>query len=171
MDREIWTHLRKVTSAHIAARRFGEAEVTARELLAIIDPNDASRLWEIYGLLASVLNSLSRPQEATLALERALQEARRIGADRSEVGVARYMLSNQHLIFGYPKDALAIAKPVPAGAGHVQCLLLAVVAQALWKMSRHDGAREAARNALACSPTEDRTAALTDELREILASG
>jgi len=67
MERETWTRLRKVTSAHILARRFGEAEGTVRELLAGIGPNDAPRLWEIYGLLASVLNSLSRPQEATLA--------------------------------------------------------------------------------------------------------
>jgi tetratricopeptide (TPR) repeat protein len=168
VDRATWNALRQLALSHIATERFTEAEVVARQLLAAVDPSDAPRLWELSGLLASVLNSLGRWQEATLYLERALEEARYLGADRSAVGVSRYMLSNQHLIFGSPADALAVAEPVPPGVGHVQCLLHLVAAQALWKLSRHDAARQAARDALASSPTGDRTSMITDELQKIL---
>lgn len=79
------------------------------------------------------------------------------------------MLANQHLIFGDPKDALAEATPVPAGTGHVQCLLHAIVAHALWKLERRDEARTAAHDAIDACPTDDRRTQLSDELDYILA--
>jgi hypothetical protein len=154
--------------SHIRSERYTEAEISVEQLIAEADSGDASRLWYLFGLLASILNSLHRSQDATLALRRALTEARRIGTTRPEIGVSRYMLANQHLIHGDPAEALAEAIPVPEGTGHTECLLHSVVAQALWKLERHAEAQQAARSAVAASPTDERRSELTDELAQIL---
>jgi tetratricopeptide (TPR) repeat protein len=156
---------------HIDAQEFAEAETPLRRLIDSTDPDDPMRLWELHGLLAGVLNSLSRTAEGTDMYRRALAEARRGGDDRSAVGPARYMLANQYLLFGDPRDALAEATPVPAGAGHVQCLLHSIAAQALWKLGRRDEARVAAQQAMDTSPTEDRRADTTRDLAHILGAG
>jgi hypothetical protein len=54
--------------------------------------------------------------------------------------------------------------------GHVQCLLHAVAAQALWKLQRREEARTAAHDAIAACPTDDRRMQLSDELGYILAA-
>ena len=65
----------------------------------------------------------------------------------------------------------AEATPVPPGMGHVQCLLHAITAQALWKLERRDEARAAARNAIAACPTVDRRTQLSEQLDFILVTG
>jgi hypothetical protein len=109
--------------AHIAAERFVEAEIAVRRLLKRTDPEDRLRRWNLIGIQAGVLNSLSRPNDATQAFREALTEATRAGATRPEVQVSRYMLANQHLLYGDPMEALAEAEPIPSGTGHTQCLL------------------------------------------------
>jgi predicted RNA polymerase sigma factor len=154
--------------AHINAQEFGAAEIALRQLIDMTDPTDSIRLWELHGVLAGVLNSLSRPSEGTEMYRRALAEARRAGDSSDAVGPARYMLANQYLLFGEPRDALAEAEPVPAGVGHVQCLLHYVSAEALWKLGRRDDARAAARLATEVAPTEKRRADVTRDLAHIL---
>jgi hypothetical protein len=158
-------------AAHIDAEEFSQAETVLRQVIDLADPNDPLRLWELSGLMASVLNSLSRPGEATDMLRRALSEALRAGAANSAVGVARYMLAKQHLVYGNPSDALSQAEPVPAGSGQIQCLLHAIVAQALWKLNRHDEARSAAKLAIDAAPTDERRSNLTQDLKDILIAG
>src|SRR5688572_29306712 len=99
--------------AHIAAERFVEAEIAVRRLLKRTDPEDRLRRWNLIGIQAGVLNSLSRPNDATQAFREALTEATRAGATRPEVQVSRYMLANQHLLYGDPMEALAEAEPIP----------------------------------------------------------
>jgi Flp pilus assembly protein TadD len=156
---------------HIEAEECDQAEVVIRRLLDLADPEDPGRLWNLFGLLASVLNSLARPGEATEMLRRALSEARREDPSGSPVGVARFMLANQLLVHGDPRDALAEASPIPAGSGHSECLLHSVAAQALWKLGRLDEATAAARMSIDASPTEDRRSTLTHELAHILDAG
>jgi tetratricopeptide (TPR) repeat protein len=157
---------------HVSAGRFAEAEVAFRGLLDRLGSGDPLHRWNLLGTLAGILNSLGRSDEGTEAYREALAEARRAGPTRPEVAVARYMLANQFLIFGDPLEALREVDPIPPGAGHVQCLLRAVAAQALWKLGRHDEAREAARAAIDAAPTDERRASLKEEeLEEILTAG
>jgi Flp pilus assembly protein TadD len=156
---------------HIDAQEFTEAEAPLRRLIDVTDPDDPIRLWELHGLLAGVLNSLSRTAEGTDMYRRALAEARRAGDSHSAVGPARYMLANQYLLFGDSHDALAEAEPVPAGAGHVQCLLHSIAARALWKLGRQDEAQVAAQQAMDTSPTAERRADMTRDLAHILRAG
>ena len=156
---------------HIDAKEFAEAEAPLRQLIEITDAEDPIRLWELHGLLAGVLNSLSRTAEGTDMYRRALAEARRAGDSHSAVGPARYMLANQYLLFEDPSDALAEAEPVPNGAGHVQCLLHSIAAQALWKLGRRDEAQAAAQQAMDTSPTAERRADMTRDLAHILGAG
>jgi len=155
-------------SSHIGAERYAEAELCLEQLIARTDPSDARRLWRLVGCLGSVLNSLHRHQDATAALRRALTEARRIGPAASQIGIARYMVANQYLIYGDPAEALAEATPVPEGIGHVECLLHSVTAQALWKLERRAEAQQSACNAVAASPTDERRSDIEEELAEIL---
>ncbi len=155
--------------AHLSAGRLAEAEVAFRGLLERLGSGDPLRRWNLLGTLAGILNSLGRPDEGTKAYREALAEARRAGPTRPEVAVARYMLANQFLTFGDPLEALREVDPIPPGTGHVQCLLRAVAAQALWKLGRREEAREAAEAAIEAAPTDDRWASLKEgELEEIL---
>src|SRR5688572_21089768 len=90
---------------HIAAQRFDEAEPLVREGISAADPAAHSLLWHLFGLLASVLNSLRRRDEAHLMLRESLTQARAIGPDAKEIDVARYMLANHALLFGDPAEA------------------------------------------------------------------
>lgn len=83
----------------------------------------------------------------------------------------RYMLGNQYLLFGDPRDALDTVDPVPPGVGHVQCLLHAVAADALWKLERKEEARARARIAIDVSPTDERRAQLSEHFDHMLRSG
>jgi hypothetical protein len=154
--------------AHVSAGRFAEAEVAFRALLDRLGPGNPLGRWNLLGTLAGILNSLGRPDEGTDAYREALTEVRRVGPSRPEVAVARCMLANQFLIFGDPLDALREVEPIPAGAGHVQCLLRSVAAQAFWKLDRRPEAREAALAALDAAPTKERLASLKEELEGIL---
>jgi tetratricopeptide (TPR) repeat protein len=156
---------------HIAAEEYEKAEETIRRRIAIADPKDAMRLWHLCGLLASTLNSLSRPDEAMDMLRESLTHARVLGPNATEVGVARCMLANQALIYGDPRDALAETTAIPEGSGHIQCLLHSVAAQALWKLERRDESRQAARSAINSAPTDARRAQLAAELEHILGVG
>jgi len=78
------------------------------------------------------------------------------------------MLANQYLIFGDPANALAEAMPIPEGVGHVECLLLSIVAQALWKLDRRAEAQTAAESALAAAPTDERLTELRGQLAHVL---
>ena len=163
--------LYRVAWKHIDAEEFSQAETVLRQVIDLADPADPLRFWELSGLLASVLNSLSRSDEATEMLRRALSEALRASPSNSAVGVARYMLANQYLIYRDPRDALAEAVPVPAGGGQIQCLLHSIAAQALWKLGRHNEAQSAAKLAIDAAPTDERRADLTRDLRDILNAG
>jgi hypothetical protein len=163
--------LRKLLWKHLGAEEFPQAEVAVRRLIDVAGPDDALELWNLYGVLASTLNSLARPAEATGMFDRALQEARKTGPSNSAIDVARYMLANQHLIYGDPSLALAECSPIPPGVGHVQCLLRAVAAEALWKLDRRSEAQDAARAAIDASPTDERRTALSDQLGYILGVG
>jgi tetratricopeptide (TPR) repeat protein len=156
---------------HIELEEFDQAEDALRQLIDTTDPGDSTRLWELNGMLAGVLNSLSRPTEGTEIYRRALAEARRAGESHATVGPARYMLASQLLLFGDPRDALAEADPVPPGTGHVQCLLHSVSAQALWKLGRRDEALRAARRAMDTAPTAERRADMTRDLDHIVSAG
>lgn len=172
MSREESEHaLYRKAWQHIDQQEFAQAEPLLRSLLEITDPTDPARLWQLYGLLAEVLNSLARPSEGTEMYRHALREAERAGDASSTVGPARFMLANQHLAFGDPRDALAVAEPVPSGVGHIQCLLHSVAAQALSKLGRSDDARATARRALDAAPTAERRAALTADLAHLLGAG
>ncbi len=155
---------------HIGAGRFADAEPLIRECIAAADQADHGLLWHLLGWLASVLNSLSRHDEATGVLQQAFVHARAIGTESAEFGATRYMVANQALLFGDAADALDQADPVPEGTGHVQCLLKSIAAQALWKLNRLDEARLAAKRALDIAPTLDRRRSLADELADILSS-
>lgn len=154
--------------AHIHAERFDEAEAVVCALVERSDPGDHQNLWHLFGLLGSILNSLGRNRDATSALETALAQARQISNSATTVDVSRFMLGNQYLLFGNPQDALGIVQPIPPGAGHLQCLLSSVAAEAMWALARHDDAREAARNAVAAAPTDKRRAAIISALAYIL---
>lgn len=156
---------------HMEAHEWGEAETVLRQLFDIADPQDSLLRWRRLFLLAGVLNCLSRPEEGTEMYRRALAEARRAGESHSAVGPARYMLANQYLLFGDPRDALAETDPIPAGVGHVQCLLHSIAAQALWKLGRRAEAEVAARQAMDACPTEERVADMTRDLAHILKAG
>jgi tetratricopeptide (TPR) repeat protein len=159
--------LSDVAQAHADAGRFAEAESAMRELIARIAPEDHLRRWIEFAQLGGILNMLERADEGTEMYRRALEEAQQLPSS-NELGVARYMLANQYRLFGDPRDALEIAEPIPAGVGHVQCLLHTVVADSLWKLERHAEARAAAKNAIAASPTDDRRTQLAEELNHIL---
>jgi predicted RNA polymerase sigma factor len=156
---------------HIAVREFAEAETALRQLIDTIDADDAERLWHLHAVLAGVLNGLSRAAEGTDMYRRALAEARRLGDTHFAVGHARYTLANQYLTFGDPRDALAETDPVPAGSGHIQSLLHAVSAQALWKLDRRDEARLAAQRSIDTSPHEEWRVNMTRDLAHILSAG
>jgi hypothetical protein len=163
--------LRKTMWKHIGAEEFAQAEVAARRLIETTAPDDALESWNLHGVLASILNSLERPREGTEMYAKALQEARRSGQSK-EIDVARYMLANQHLVYGDPSVALSECSPIPPGVGHVECLLHAVAAGALWELDRRDEALRAARRAVEASPTTDeRRAALSEQLGYILGAG
>jgi hypothetical protein len=168
MPSELEKELNRVAWKHIAAEEFAEAEGPVRRLLELTDPADPLRLWHYCGLLAGVLNSLSRADQGTEMYRRALAEALRAGPSRPEVAIARYELANQLLIFGDPKDALATAEPVPPGSGHVQCLLHSVAAHALWKLDRQEDAKRSGRTAIDTAPTDECRSELTEELEYIL---
>jgi hypothetical protein len=153
---------------HIAAEEYDKAEAAIRQRIAIADPKDSRLLWELYGLLASTLNSLARHAEATAILRESLGYARRVGPTYSGIQVSRYMLANQELVHGDPADALAEALPIPDGSGHVECLLHSVAAEALRKLNRGDESRQAAHRALAASPTDERRSELAIDLAHIL---
>jgi len=163
--------LRRRLHKHMEGQEFGEAETVLRQLLDIADPRDSLQLWQHLFLLAGVLNSLSRTEEGTDTYRRALAEARRAGEANSAVGPARYMLANQYLLFGDPRDALAETDPIPAGVGHVQCLLHSIAAQALWKLDRRAEAEVAARQAMDACPTEERREDMIRDLAHILKAG
>jgi tetratricopeptide (TPR) repeat protein len=156
---------------HIAAERFEDAEPLIRECIARADRADNALLWHLSAWLAGVLNSLARHDEATAMLQQALVHARALGPGASEFGVARYMLADQALLFGEPADALDQTRPIPEGAGHIQCLLHSVAAHALWKLNRLNEARLAAMRALDAAPSSERRGSLADDLAEILSSG
>jgi tetratricopeptide (TPR) repeat protein len=156
---------------HIDGQEFGDAEIALRRLIDVTDYDDPGRLWELHGLLAGVLNMLSRTDEGTDMYRRALADARRAGDSPGVVGAARYMLANQYLLFGGPRDALAEAEPVPPETGHIQCLLHSISAQALWKLGRPDEAQVAAQQAMETSPTAERRADMTRDLAHILGAG
>jgi tetratricopeptide (TPR) repeat protein len=163
--------LNKEAWKHISAGEYEQAEEALRRLLELADSGDAHRMFYLYGLLASVLNSLQRFGEATGMLRQQLSEAKKITTSNAAVDAARYFLSNQFLLYGTPEQALAEANPVPGGVGHTQCLLHSVTAQALWKLSRHEEAVFAARHASEAAPTEDRRSELSVELAAILGAG
>jgi predicted RNA polymerase sigma factor len=156
---------------HVSAGRYAEAEVAFRQLLDRLGSRDPFRRWNYLGVLAGILNSLGRPDEGTEAYRQALDEVRTVNPNRPEVAIARYMLASQFLIFGDPRDALREVEPIPAGAGHVQCLLRSVAAQALWKLNRPEEAREAACAALEAAPTDERRESLKEELKDVLVAG
>jgi tetratricopeptide (TPR) repeat protein len=160
--------LNKEAWKHISAGEYGQAEEVLRRLLELVDSRDAHRMFYLYGLLASVLNSLQRFDEATTMLRQQLSEARKITTSNAAVDAARYFLSYQFLLYGTPEQALAEANPVPEGVGHAQCLLHSVKAQALSKLSLHEDAAVAARQAIEAAPTEDRRSELSVELAGIL---
>ena len=58
---------------HIGAGRFADAEPLIRECIAAADQADHGLLWHLLGWLASVLNSLSRHDEATGVLQQAFE--------------------------------------------------------------------------------------------------
>ena len=156
---------------HISAGEYEQAEKILRRLHERTDPGDAHRMFYLYGLLASVLNSLQRFDKATEMIRQQLSEAKRITTSNAAVDAARYFLSYQFLLHGAPEQALAEADPVPEGVGHAQCLLHSVTAQALWKLSRHEDAVVAARHAIAAAPTEERRSELLVELAAIFGAG
>ena len=153
---------------HIASEEYDKAEAAIRQRIAIADPDDSQLRWELFGLLASTLNSLARHAEATAMLRESLVCARKVGPTYSGVQISRYMLANQALVHGDLADALAEASPIPDGQGHVECLLHSVAAQALWKLNRGDESRQAARRAIAASPTDERRSELAIDLEHIL---
>ena len=163
--------LKALTWKHISAKEFEQAEEVVRRRIEEADPGDPDRMCFLFGLLASVLNSLQRFDEATQMLRLSLAEAKKITTSAAPVGPARYFLAYQYLLYGDPNQALAEAQPVPSGVGHSQCLLHSVAAQALWKLSRHDEAVAAARHAIEAAPTEDRRFELSVELATILGAG
>ncbi|MGB7813378.1 MAG: hypothetical protein WBP56_19850 [Polyangia bacterium] len=157
----------------IHAKEFQQAEVYVRRLIEAeeSEPGEPDRLWYLLGFLANILGSLLRFDEATEMRRRQLAEARERALSESAVRVSRYMLANQLLLHGEPEEALAEAEPVPAGNGHLQCLLHSVAAQAYWKLSHREKAAEAARKALETSPTQDRRTELVQQLVHILDAG
>ena len=164
-----WRELKALVWMHVDAQEFARAEPLVRRLIDITDPADCLRLWNLFGVLAGVLTELNRPEEATVALRRALSEARRAGPSAA-VDAARYMLANHHLHHGDPQAAVSEAEPFPSGKGHTQCLLHSVVALAHWKLGHTDEAKASARSALDTAPTEERMQDLSKELREILSA-
>jgi tetratricopeptide (TPR) repeat protein len=148
---EAWRELNEPAWRHIGAKDFAQAEPLVRQLIDITASEDCLRLSNLFGVLAGVLTELERHEEATEMLRRALAEACRGGPSMSVEG-ARYMLANQHLFHGDPCDAVAVAKPVPSGMGHTQCLLHSVVALAHWKLGNHDEAATSAQHALNAAP-------------------
>jgi tetratricopeptide (TPR) repeat protein len=175
MRNDWYGELEEAAWSHIKAGRFADAKVAVERLISRTAPPDSCRLWHLYGLLGSVLNSLHQTDDATAALGRALEEAHRIRASGSgttrvgpEIGVSRYMLANQYLIYGDPAVALAQAMPIPEGSGHIECLLRSVAAQALWKLERRSEAYQAASDALAACPADERLSELRDQLAHIL---
>jgi hypothetical protein len=156
---------------HISAREFEQAENIIRRLIEEVDRGDPDRMYFLFGLLASVLNSLQRFEEATQMLRLSLAEAKRIRTSTAAVDAARYLLAYQYLLYGDPNQALVEAEPLPSGIGHSQCLLHSVAAQALWKLPRHDEAVLAARHAIEAAPTEERRSKLSLELAAILGTG
>jgi tetratricopeptide (TPR) repeat protein len=153
---------------HIAAEEYGEAETAIRQRIAIADSEDFLLRWELFGLLASTLNSLARHDEATAMLRESLAYARKVGPSYSGIQISRYMLANQALVRGDPAQALTEALPIPEGQGHVECLLHSVAAHALWKLNRGDESRQAAQRAIAASPTDERRSELTIDLAHVL---
>jgi tetratricopeptide (TPR) repeat protein len=163
--------LKALTWKHISAKEFEQAENVVRRRIEEADRGEPGRMYFLFGLLGSVLNSLQRFDEATEMLRLSLAEAKKITTSAAAVGVARYFLAYQYLLYGDPKQALAEAQPVPPGVGHSQCLLHSVSAQALWKLSRHDEAVAAARHAIEAAPTEDARSELLVDLAAILGAG
>jgi Flp pilus assembly protein TadD len=163
--------LNELAWTHIRAGEYEQAEQVLRRLVGSADSDNPDRMFYLYGLHASVLNSLERFDEATEKLRCQLSEARKITTSNAAVYAARYFLSYQFLLHGAPDQALAEAEPVPAGVGHAQCLLHSVAAQALWKLSRHAEAVAAARRAIDTAPSEDRRSELSAELGHILGAG
>jgi hypothetical protein len=152
---------------HIAAEQFDLAEPLVRRCIASADPTDHSLLWHLHGWLASVLNSLSKRDEANLMLSESLRHARAIRPDAQEINVARYLLANQELLFGDPAEAVTLASPVPGGVGHIQCLLHSVIAESFWKLDRQNEARLAAQQAVDSAP-EERRPELEKQLAHLL---
>ena len=154
--------------SHISAEEYDHAETAVRRRLAIADPQDYQLRWELFGLLASILNSLSRPAEANEMLRESFVCAQKVGPMYDGIAMSRYMIANQALIYGDPADALVEVGAIPAGQGHIESLLHSVAAQALWKLNRIDESRLAAHAAIATSPTNEDRADLAIVLEHIL---
>lgn len=157
--------------SHINNGDFDQAEPFVRRLIDLTSSEEAARRSDHFGLLGSVLNCLDRPEEGTEAYKQALAEAVRSNPTGKQVEIARYMLANQHVVYGEAEAALATAEPVPPGSGHVQCLLHSVVARAQWRLNRREEAKASAQRALDTSPTATRTASIITELEDILTDG
>jgi predicted Zn-dependent protease len=171
MDADDASALFRRAWAHIDAKEYAEAEGLIRRVIELTPPNDSLRLWELNGLLATIMNSLGRPAEATERFERALSQAVRARPGHTAIEVARYMLANQYLLHGAPGDALAQVELATGIEGHTGALLQGIAARALWKLERRDEARAAAARALDAAPTCARRDALAVDLDEILKSG
>jgi hypothetical protein len=141
---------------HIANGDFGRAEMVVLQLIAQTDSRDALALWHLFGLLASVLQSLNRSDEAARMHRHALSEALRAadGRDTIEVAIARYMLGKDLLLQGYAEDALIEVEFASARGGPCQHLLCAVAAEALWRLDRPEDSRAAAARALTSAPSD-----------------
>jgi hypothetical protein len=162
--------LSKSAREHIDSENFEQAEIALRTLLDEIDPDDHISRWIELIALAGTLNMLDRADEGTEVYRQVLAEAQQMFPQAPQLDVSRYMLGNQYLLFGDPRDALKTVNPIPDGSGHVQCLMHAVAAQALWKLERRDEACASAKSAMVACPTDDRRAQLSEELSDILGS-
>jgi Flp pilus assembly protein TadD len=153
---------------HIHAGRFAEAASVVRVLIGGTDDQDHGRLLFLFGLLGSVLNSLGRHDDATVALRKALDHELHVCGSRIEANPHRYFLANQYVNFGQPELALDVIQVVPSGVGHVRCMLHITAAKALGALGRQNEARQAAAEALAAAPTDERRSDVLAEVGDLL---
>ncbi len=164
--RSLMKVLSNEASTHIYAERYADAEIAQRRLIELAGTGEHEQLYHLHGLLASILHSLERHEEAGLELEHAYAHAKQSRSQTVE-RTYRYFLAHYYVNFGDPERALHVLGRIPSGQGPLQCRLHITSARALAALGRHVEAKASAEAAFAAASSEEDREEVRDSLAEL----